>query len=65
MPRWEGPPKYPYSPERLAYLREANRASRQRKRGGRPSMPHVEISRMGGLAAAKRQREKGEKRGLA
>jgi hypothetical protein len=47
MPRWEGTPKYYYSPERLAYLREANREHRKKLRGGLPPMPFVERGRMG------------------
>jgi hypothetical protein len=31
-----------YSPQRLAYMREANRKHRQKLRGGKPPMPFVE-----------------------
>jgi hypothetical protein len=58
MPRWEGPPKHQYSPERLAYLREANRRNRTRLRGGKAPMTTSEVARIAGIASQKARREK-------
>jgi hypothetical protein len=58
MPRWEGPPKYVYSPQRLAFFREANRRYRERLRGGAPPMPHVERGRVGNAVMRANQRKK-------
>lgn len=55
MPRWEGPPKFQYSPERLAWFREYNRAYRRMLRGGKPPIPYHQRGIMG---AAARDRNK-------
>jgi hypothetical protein len=62
MPRWEGPPKFQYSPERLLAFREYNRLYRERLRGGKPPMPYPERGRLGSaIREAKRRKRKAAK----
>lgn len=67
MPRWEGhTPRKPLSPERLEYFRAANRASRERMRGGDPPMPHTERGTLGAqIARLNRLEKQAEARKLA
>jgi hypothetical protein len=62
MPRWTEPPKHPYSPARLAYLREANRKHRAKLRGGRPPLSVAESAARATAAAAEKKREQREQR---
>lgn len=58
MPRWEGPPKFQYTPERLAAFREYNRAYRERLRHGRPPMTPRQVSQAGVAARLANQRKR-------
>jgi hypothetical protein len=57
MPRWTKPPKHPYSPERLAFFRDANRRYRERLRGGASPMPHRERGILSGKVRRARKAE--------
>jgi hypothetical protein len=58
MPRWTGIPKRFYTLNELIYMREQNRAYRERLRGGKPPMSNTERARLGGFSKAERGRPK-------
>jgi len=57
-------PPYMYSPERLQYMREYNRAYRKMLRGGKPPMPFRQRGIVGSAVAVANRRRRAEEKKL-